>query len=171
MPEYTSVCLNKQCSEHARFLNMPDISHSLIPLYKVLGTYWDKNVQNLVRELRQNVVEEQLYPLTNLVKHSILGIWQESDYASGLKFAEGLNMENFWTWQGSQYAKHYRALWICQKTHWQSSEYIPGSRYARILNMTGFWMCKSYTRFQICHNMAAYIWIGREYARICLNFW
>ena len=39
MPRYVSVCLNKQGSEHARVLNMPDIVQSLRSLYKELSTY------------------------------------------------------------------------------------------------------------------------------------
>ena len=39
MPEYASICLNKQRSEYAKVLNMPDIVHSLGSLCKVLSTY------------------------------------------------------------------------------------------------------------------------------------
>ena len=35
--------------------------------------------------------------------------------------------------------------------------------------MAGFWICKSNTEFQICHNMAEYVWIGREYVWIYNN--
>ena len=51
---------------------------------------------------------------------------QDSEYASGPKYAEIMSMAKFWIWQGSQYA-----------TPWQSSEYILGSKYkyCRVLNM------------------------------------
>ena len=39
MPEYASICLNKQGSEYAKFLNMIAIVHSLGSMYKVLSTY------------------------------------------------------------------------------------------------------------------------------------
>ena len=39
MPEYASVCLNKQGSKYAKVLDMPDIVHSLGSLFKVLCTY------------------------------------------------------------------------------------------------------------------------------------
>ena len=73
---------------------------------------------------------------------------QNSEYASGPKYAKVLNVAGF------SICERYTAFWICQNVPWQSYEYILGSKYDRILNMAGFW---------ICHNMTEYIWIGREY--------
>ena len=44
MHEYVLICLNKQGSEFARVLNMPDIVHRLRSLYKLLSTYGDRVV-------------------------------------------------------------------------------------------------------------------------------
>ena len=90
---------------------------------------------------------------------------QDSDYASDPKYAKILNIAKFWMWQVFQYTNVHSVLNI----PWQSSECILGSKYARNVNMAGFWICKSYTGFYICHNMAEDVLIGREYAWICLN--
>ena len=69
---------------------------------------------------------------------------QESEYASGNKYAKILNVTKFWRWQGSQYGNvtqrpQYARIWL------DSSECILRSKYTRILNMAEFWICKSYT--------------------------
>ena len=52
---------------------------------------------------------------------------------------------------------------IFQNMSWQSSEYILCSKYSWILNMTGFSICRSYTVFFLCHNMAEYDWINNDW--------
>ena len=58
----------------------------------------------------------------------------------------------------------------------QDSEYALGPKYVKILNMAGFSICKRYTAFWICQNMAwqssDYIF-GFKYARILnmAGFW
>ena len=94
---------------------------------------------------------------------------QDSEYASGPKYAKIVNMAKFWIWHGFSIWERYTAFWICQRMSWQSSEYILSPKYARILNIAGFWICKSYTGFLIYRSMAEYVWKGREYASICLN--
>ena len=42
---------------------------------------------------------------------------QDSEYASGPKYAKILNMAKFWMWQSSQYASN-AAFWICQNMSW-----------------------------------------------------
>ena len=56
--EYALICLNKQGSEYARVLNIPDIVHSLWSLYKLFSILRHKLVQNFVRQLRWDVLEE-----------------------------------------------------------------------------------------------------------------
>ena len=54
---------------------------------------------------------------------------QDSEYASGPKYAKILNMAGF------SVCDRYTAFWIWQKMPYQSSEYILGSKYGRVLNM------------------------------------
>ena len=62
---------------------------------------------------------------------------QDSEHASGPKYAKILNMAKFWIRQSSQYASVS-----------QLSEYtLTASKYVGILNMAGFSRCKSYTGF------------------------
>ena len=56
---------------------------------------------------------------------------QDSEYASGPKYAKILNMEGF------SICERYIAFSIYQKMPRQSSEYILGSKCTRILNMAG----------------------------------
>ena len=56
---------------------------------------------------------------------------QDSEYASGPKYAKILNMAGF------SICERYTAFWICQKMPWQSSEYVLDSKYVRILNNAG----------------------------------
>ena len=71
---------------------------------------------------------------------------QDSEYASGPKYAKILNIAKFLIWQGSQYASvtqdsEYVRIFL------NISEYISCSKYAKILNIAAFWICKSYTGF------------------------
>ena len=77
-----------------------------------------------------------------------------------------LNMPKFWTWQSSEYGSVFNmralhsALNMSEYTFTEkSSENILGSKHTRILKIAGFWICKSYTVFKICHNMAEYVWV------------
>ena len=98
-------------------------------------------------------------------KHSIVDIWQGSEYASGSEYLRVLNMSlvlnvlEFWIYQGSKYAS--------------------GFKYARILNTSEYWICQCYTGFRMCLNiswlcliMSECAWLCRkmlEYAEICVN--
>ena len=62
MSAYARICLYKQDSEYARVRNILDLVYSPGSLYKV------------VRQVRWNFVEVQLYPLTNFVKPCILDV-------------------------------------------------------------------------------------------------
>ena len=98
-------------------------------------TAWDtylflrqRRVQNLVRQLRWNIVEEWLYRWTNFVKSSILDIWQSTKSNSGPIYAK------FWIWQIPKYGRglNVRAQ---HSAIWQGSEYArvtQGSKYAII---------------------------------------
>ena len=62
---------------------------------------------------------------------------QDSEYASGPKYSEILNMAKFSIWQGSQYASVTQRSKYYKNMPWQGSEYILGSKYeySRALNM------------------------------------
>ena len=61
-----------------------------------------RRAQNLFRQLKWNIREEQLYPFTYFVKPSILDNWHGSEYDSG-PFWFWIWLDKFWIWQGSQY--------------------------------------------------------------------
>ena len=61
---------------------------------------------------------------------------QDSEYASGPKYAKILIMTGF------SISECYTAFWP-----WQSSKYVLGSKCTRIQNMAGFGICKSYKGF------------------------
>ena len=65
---------------------------------------------------------------------------QDSEYVSGPKNAEILNMAKHWKWQDSQFASvtQHSKYYKNKNMPWQSSEYILGSKYeyiSRALNM------------------------------------
>ena len=65
---------------------------------------------------------------------------QDSEYASGPKYAKILVMAKFWIWQSSQYAnvtQRFEYTRICLEF------WMYGFKYARIVNMVGFWICNS----------------------------
>ena len=83
-----------------------------------------------------------------------------SECAWDPNYAKILNMAKFWIWHGSQYAS------VTQRSYAKMC-------LARVLNiswilyMPGFWIWHgseyvSYTGFEICYNMAKYVWV-------CLN--
>ena len=69
---------------------------------------------------------------------------QDSEYASGPKYAKILNMA------GLSICEGYTVLWIFHNMAWQSSEYISGSKYSSVLNMQGLHRVL---------NMPQYVWI------------
>ena len=83
---------------------------------------------------------------------------QDSEYASGPKYAKILNMAKFRIWQGSQYPS------VTERSEYARICLNRVPNISWVLNMPGFWICKSYTRFQICQNMTEYVWIGRIYS-------
>ena len=77
----------------------------------------------------------------------------DSEYASGAKYPKILNMSKFWIWQGFSICERYKAFDYAR---------IYINRVLNIscvLNMAGLWICKIYIGFQICRNMAEYVWI------------
>ena len=79
---------------------------------------------------------------------------QDSEYASGPKYAKILNMAKFWIWEGYQYTSVTRR---CEYPRISLDRVL---NISRVLNMPGFW---------ICNSMAEYVWIGQEYTWICLD--
>ena len=69
-----------------------------------------------------------------------------------------------------------KLIWLCQGSEDVLSSYMFNklSKMSRIINLAGFWiwhgcLCKRYTEFWICLNIAHYDSIMPEYASICLN--
>ena len=87
------------------------------------------------------------------LKHSIVDVWQDSEYDSVFEYLRILNMSlvlnmpEFWIYQGYEHVSRFE--------------------YARILNILEFWICQGYTGFRICLNNSR-IFLNR-YAEICLN--
>ena len=90
------------------------------------------------------------------LKHSIVDVWQNSEYDSVSEYLRILNMSlvlNIWIYQGYEHVSRFE--------------------YARILNILEFWICQGYTGFRICLNnsriflnrMLKYAWISW----ICMN--
>ena len=44
MTEYGNIYLKKQSAEYAKIMNMSDSVQSIRPLYKLLSSYWDRDV-------------------------------------------------------------------------------------------------------------------------------
>ena len=42
--EYTGINLNKQSSEFAKILNVSEALHTIKSPYKLLSSYWDRNI-------------------------------------------------------------------------------------------------------------------------------
>ena len=95
---------------------------------------------------------------------------QDSEYASGPKYAKILNMAKFWIWQGCQYANitqrsEYARICLGKILNVSSVLNMPGfwiwqgSEYATILNMPQCgWICLN--RTWICMNMSEFTIIG-----------
>ena len=91
-------------------------------------------------------------------KHSIVYVWQSSEYTSGSKYLRVLNMSlvlnvsEFWIWI-------YLWFWMHQDTEY--ARVTQGSEFAWII--TDYWLCLNMPDYVgICMNML-------EYARICMN--
>ena len=67
-------------------------------------------------------------------KHSIVDVWQGSEYASSSEYIRILNMS---------LVLNVLEFWTCQ-----SSEYASGFEHAKILNMPEFEICQGYTGFK-----------------------
>ena len=59
--EHSCLYLNKQSSEYARTLRMPDAVYSIRLLYKLLSSYRDRGVciQNTVKHLRSGILQKE----------------------------------------------------------------------------------------------------------------
>ena len=68
---------------------------------------------------------------------------QDSEYASGPKYAKIVNMAKLWIWQGSQYGS------VTQRFEYASVCLDKVLNISWVLNMPGFW-----------------IWQGSEFARV-----
>ena len=93
---------------------------------------------------------------------------QDSQYTAGPKYTKILNMTKFWIWQGSEYAS------VPQRSEYARTRLGQVLNVSWIPNMSGFWILQgseyaSVTQGFECHNMAEYVWIGREYVWIYDN--
>ena len=58
--EYVCLYLHKQSCKYARILNVPNPVHSIRSLYKLLSSYWDKPIQNIVKHLSWSVSQKRI---------------------------------------------------------------------------------------------------------------
>ena len=90
---------------------------------------------------------------------------QDSEYASGAKYAKVLNMAKFWIWQDSQYVS------ITQCSDYARKCLDRVLNISWVLNMPGFqiWQGSEHAKLHRVLNMPPYGWICQNRTLICLN--
>ena len=188
MNEYDYIYLNKQSAEFARILNMSDAVHNIRSLNK-LGHFNDQgNILEffLLDTLKTTfwmeiITQKWIQPGFFFPKiRMLLSNFKKCREVSPL-YPDCVPI------RVAQYASN---PWICLNI--LENVWINCSAYAMALNMSddlhvcqvfedasgyksaGFWIwhgciCKGYTEFQICLNMAKYASVMLEHAWICLN--
>ena len=149
----------------------------------------ERSIQNLANVLRQ-WIGKIIIALTIFAKHSILNLWEGSEYVSSFKHVRVLNIPGMSICQGSGFLVLYRltyfykyvwglsipglplcpGFWISRVTHQSFIEFWTwfGSKYARAQNMASLWICKSYTGLWICLEIPEYA-LMPQHAGMCLN--
>ena len=61
MIEYAFIYMKKkQSTEFARIMNVSDVVYSIMSLYKLLSSYWDRCIHNNVKHLGRSILQKEL---------------------------------------------------------------------------------------------------------------
>ena len=139
-------CKNNYNLQHSSII-WPVWLNGWVFVYKLSGCEFKSHCSHLI-----------IITVSCFSKHSIVYVWQSSEYASGSKYLRVLsmslvlNVSEFWIWI-------YLWFWMHQDTEY--ARVTQGSEFAWII--TDYWLCLNMPDYVgICLNML-------EYARICMN--
>ena len=136
MPQYGWICQNRKwiCLNMSgflaidRILNMSHTIHSSRSLYKSMSTYWEMSVFRTLSKIEG--FWKNIRVLTIFVKHSILYLWESSEYVSQFKYIRVLNIPGLSICRGSEFPGLHS---VCLFSDiWQGSEQMSGWNYEKL---------------------------------------